>query len=72
MPKRILQKKKQSKSYGLKVSENLYLRNRFQEKILDEIKESDLIDNKFLESYEWRNNYSDLGYYICKEYIEND
>ena len=71
-PKRSLYKKKPSKSYGLKVSENLYLRNRFKQKILNEIKESDLIDNKFLESYEWRNNYSDLGYYIFKEYIEND
>ena len=48
------------------------MRNRFKEKILNEIKKSDLIDNKFLESYEWRNNYSDLGYYIFKEYIEND
>ena len=72
LPKRNFYKNKRTKSYGLKVSENLYLRNRFKEKILNQIKESELIEDKFIENYEWRNNYSDLGYYILKEYIEND
>ena len=71
LPKRNFYKKKRTKSYSLKVSDNLYLRNRHKQKILDQIKKSELIDKKYIEDYEWRNNYSDLGYYILKEYIEN-
>lgn len=71
-PRRALYKKRQSKSNGLKVSENLYLKSRYKEKIMDEIKNSDLIDINLREQYEWRNNYSDLGYYLLKEYLEND
>jgi len=38
--------------------------------MIDQIKESELIDISKLKHYEWKNNYSDLPYYILKEYLE--
>ena len=59
-----------SKSHSLKVTDNLYLKNKFERKIINQIKKSELIDIKKLKSYTRKNNYSDLTYYILKKYLE--
>ena len=60
-----------SKSHSLRVTDNLFLKNKYERRMIDQIKESQLIDISKFEPYEWRNNYSDLPYYILKEYLEN-
>ena len=54
----------------MKVTENLYLKNRFEKQILKKIKQSELIDTLKLKSYKRKDNYSDLTYYILKQYLE--
>ena len=69
-PRRKFYNSKYSKSHSLRVTDNLFLKNKYEKNILSQIKESELIDVSKIENYEWRNNYSDLSYYILKEYLE--
>ncbi len=69
-PKRNLYKSSVSNSHSLKVTDNLFLKNKYERKIINQIKESELIDISNIENYEWKKNYSDLSYYILKEYLE--
>ena len=69
-PKRKFYNSSYSKSHSLRVTDNLFLKNKYERKMIDQIKESELIDISKLEHYEWKNNYSDLPYYILKEYLE--
>ena len=71
-PKWKLYNSSYSKSYSLRVTDNLYLKNNYKTKMIDQIKDSELIDASKLDPYEWRNNYSDLPYYILKEYLEKE
>jgi CubicO group peptidase (beta-lactamase class C family) len=56
-------KKSFSNEYNIKVTENLYLLSSFKDSININIKNSELNNDKY--------KYSDLPYYILKEYIEN-
>jgi len=69
-PKRKFYNLKYSRSHSLRVVDNLFLKNKYEKNIINQIKESELIDESKREFYEWKNNYSDLPYYILKEYLE--
>jgi|TARA_B110000196_G_scaffold240816_1_gene209331 beta-N-acetylhexosaminidase len=69
-PKKRFYNTEYSRSHKLKVTENLYLKNRFEKQILKKIKQSELIDTLKLKSYKRKDNYSDLTYYILKQYLE--
>ena len=53
-----------SEKYPIKVAEGIYLQAQFSDSILQQIKESELLENK-----DYR--YSDLGYYFFKKLIES-
>ena len=52
-----------SNKFNIKVTDNLYLLSTYRDSINTQIKDSELNDEKY--------KYSDLPYYIFKEYIEN-
>lgn len=56
--------KKHSKKYSIKITDEMYLRNDYQDSIQQTIKDSDLLD-------ELHYRYSDLPYFILKTYIES-
>ncbi len=56
--------KKKTNSYSIQVANNLYLKNNYKDSIYKFIKEA---DQRETHSYK----YSDLGYYIFKESLEN-
>ncbi|AUC14471.1 beta-N-acetylglucosaminidase [Tenacibaculum sp. SZ-18] len=58
-----LYRKKKSKAYSIKVAKNIYLKTSYKDSIKSFIKDSDLRERI---GYK----YSDLGYYIMKEIIE--
>lgn len=62
-PNPLYYKKSFSHEYNIKVTENLYLLSSFKDSININIKNSELNNDKY--------KYSDLPYYILKEYIEN-
>ena len=62
-PNPLYYKKSFSNEYNIKVTENLYLLSSFKDSININIKNSELNNDKY--------KYSDLPYYILKEYIEN-
>ena len=62
-PNQLYYKKSFSHEYNIKVTENLYLLSSFKDSININIKNSELNNDKY--------KYSDLPYYILKEYIEN-
>ena len=62
-PNPLYYKKSFSNEYNIKVTENLYLLSSFKDSININIKNSALNNDKY--------KYSDLPYYILKEYIEN-
>ena len=64
IPKRSIYKKKSSKNFSISVSPNLYLKSNYEKVIMDFIKESKLLSDS-------ESKYSDLPYYILKEYFEN-
>jgi len=53
----------QSKTFNVEVTNNLFMRNDYQDSIQEIIKDSDLLDRL-------RYRYSDLPYYILKKYLE--
>lgn len=55
---------KKSEVYSLKVANKLYMKAEYKDSIMQRIIDSDLLDRK-------RYKYSDLPFYILKEYIEN-
>jgi len=59
-----LYSKEYSKEFPIEVAENIYLHNSYPDSIIQQIISSELLDKK--EYY-----YSDLGYYLFKEIIEN-
>ena len=59
-----LYSKFESEEYPIKVAEGIYLHAQFSDSILQQIKESELLENK---DY----CYSDLGYYFFKKLIES-
>lgn len=59
----IFYRKTKSKKFNVKVAENLYIRNSYKDSIYKYIKE---VDQREEEGYK----YSDLGYYIFKEFLE--
>ena len=59
-----LYSKFESEEYPIKVAEEIYLHAQFSDSILQQIKESELLENK---DY----CYSDLGYYFFKKLIES-
>ena len=63
LPNPLYYKKSFSHEYNIKVTENLYLLSSFKDSININIKNSELNNDKY--------KYSDLPYYILKEYIEN-
>ena len=63
LPNPLYYKKSFSNEYNIKVTENLYLLSSFKDSININIKNSELNNDKY--------KYSDLPYYILKEYIEN-
>ena len=63
VPNPIYYKKSFSNEYNIKVTENLYLLSSFKDTININIKNSELNNDKY--------KYSDLPYYILKEFIEN-
>ena len=71
-PKKRFYRSDYSKSHRLKVTDNLYLKNKFEKKIFKEIMRSELIDTLKLKFYKRKNNYSDLTYYILKKYLESE
>ncbi|MDD7913267.1 glycoside hydrolase family 3 N-terminal domain-containing protein [Polaribacter ponticola] len=60
----IFYRKKQSNKFNIKVAENLYIRKTYKDSIYKYIKEA---DQREREGYK----YSDLGYYLFKEALEN-
>jgi len=70
-PKRKLYNSKYSRSHKLRVTDNLFLKNKYKRKIINQIKESELIDSLKRKFYKRKNNYSDLPYYMLKKYLEN-
>ena len=58
-----LYSKFESEEYPIKVAEGIYLHAQFYDSIVQQIKESELLENK-----DYR--YSDLGYYFFKKLIE--
>jgi CubicO group peptidase (beta-lactamase class C family) len=62
-PNPLYYKKSFSNEYNIKVTENLYLLSSFKDSININIKNSELNNDEY--------KYSDLPYYILKEYIEN-
>lgn len=54
---------KQQKGFNIEVTNSLYLRNDYKDSIQEIIKESELLSRQ-------RYRYSDLPYYILKEYLE--
>lgn len=56
-------RKKRTKGFNIEVTNTLYLRNDYKDSIQEIIKESDLLTRL-------RYRYSDLPYYILKEYLE--
>jgi beta-glucosidase-like glycosyl hydrolase/CubicO group peptidase (beta-lactamase class C family) len=54
---------KKTKKYTVKVADNLYMNTEYKDSIMQRITDSDLLKRK-------RYKYSDLPYYILKEYIE--
>lgn len=63
VPNPLYYKKSFSNKYNIKVTENLYLLSSFKDSININIKNSELNNDKY--------KYSDLPYYILKEFIEN-
>ena len=59
-----LYSKFESEEYPIKVAEGIYLHAQFSDSIVQQIKESELLENK-----DYR--YSDLGYYFFKKLIES-
>ncbi len=57
-------RKEKSEKFSIKVSDSLYLLSTYSDSIFDIVAHSDLLKKK-----EYK--YSDLGYFIFKEYIEN-
>ncbi len=57
-------RKKKEKDFGIQVTNTLYLRNDYMDSIQDIIKETELLSRL-------RYRYSDLPYYILKDYLEN-
>ena len=64
IPKKSFYKKKASKNFSIPVSPNLYLKSNYEKVIMDFIKESKLLNDSV-------SKYSDLPYYILKNYFEN-
>jgi beta-N-acetylhexosaminidase len=62
-PSAALYRRKFSPDFSVKVAEEIYLQKDYPDSIMTLIKESDLLPSK-------RYKYSDLGYYILKQYIE--
>jgi len=56
-------RKKRSKTFNIEVTDNLFLRNDYKDSIHEIIQESELLSRL-------RYRYSDLPYYILKEYLE--
>ncbi len=56
-------RRKFSENYSVKVAEEVYLQRDYPDTIMKYIKDSDLLPSQ-------RYKYSDLGYFILKEYIE--
>ena len=54
-----------SVKYPHKVADNIYLHMQYSDSIIQQIKESDLLEDK-------KYCYSDLGYYLFKEIIEKE
>jgi beta-glucosidase-like glycosyl hydrolase/CubicO group peptidase (beta-lactamase class C family) len=63
-PKKKFYKMAKEKNYSLQVSKNLFLQTKYLKKIKKEILDSPLLDSLYYK-------YSDLPYYIFKEYIES-
>ena len=61
--KKHLYNTKRDKEFTLKINNNLYLLSSYKDTILNQIKESKLIDERY--------KYSDLPYLILQEYIED-
>lgn len=55
---------KKENGYSVQVTDKLYLKDTYQDSIVSIIKNQDLMKR-------WRYRYSDLGYYILKDYIED-
>ena len=62
-PLKKLYRTKQKRKHAVQVSEDLFLRTKYLDKIKDEILDSPLLDSLYYK-------YSDLPFYIFKEYIE--
>ena len=54
---------KKSKTYNVKVADNLYMNEEYKDSIMQRIIDSDLLKRK-------RYKYSDLPFYILKDYVE--
>ena len=63
-PSNTYYKKEWSEKFSIKVANELYLRNDYQDSIQKIIRDTDLLEKL-------RYRYSDLPYYILKKYIEN-
>ncbi|MBN08935.1 MAG: beta-N-acetylglucosaminidase [Flavobacteriaceae bacterium] len=70
-PKRRLYNSKQTKKFPIRVTENLFLKRKYEDKIINKIKNSDLIDSFNLKNYTNKKNYSDLAFFIAKEFLES-
>jgi beta-glucosidase-like glycosyl hydrolase/CubicO group peptidase (beta-lactamase class C family) len=62
-PLKKIYRNKQKRNHAFQVSENLFLRTKYLDKIKDEILDSPLLDSLYYK-------YSDLPFYMFKEYIE--
>ena len=56
-------RKRPEQGYSIKVTDNLYLTDVYQDSIYNRIARQDLKSNRY--------RYSDVGYYVFKKYIEN-
>ena len=61
-PSKEFYRNKPLKGFSIKVSENLYLADAYQDSIYNRIGRQDLKSNRY--------RYSDVGYYVMKKYIE--
>ncbi|NQY07093.1 MAG: serine hydrolase, partial [Flavobacteriaceae bacterium] len=62
-PSKELYRTSKTKDFSIQVTDKLYLKNDYKDSIVSIIKNQDLMSR-------WRYKYSDLGYYILKEYVE--